>query len=72
MGAWSKTRKLTIHKRENALERGWFRGRVKGGRVEEWEGEVEEWRSGRGAGGNVGSPTFEFDLSGYMKFDQIG
>ena len=64
----SKTRKLTIHKRENALERGWFRGRVKGGRVEGWEGEVEEWRSGRGAGGNVGSPTFEFDLSGYTKF----
>ena len=55
----SKTRKLTIHKRENLLERGWFRGRVKGGRVEGWEGEVEEWRSRRGAGRSVGSPTFE-------------
>ena len=69
----SKTRKLMIHRREHVREQKWFRGEVMGGRVEGCGGgEMEEWRSGRGGGGESGSPTFAFDLSGYTKFDLSG
>ena len=68
----SKTRKLMIHRREHDREQKWFRGEVMGGRVEGCGG--VRWRSGEVGeeGGESGSPTFAFDLSGYTKFDLSG
>ena len=68
----SKTRKLIIHRRENDREQKWFRGELMGWRVEGCGG--VRWRSGEvgEVGGESGSPTFAFDLSGYTKFDLNG